>query len=249
VDPHIHKNKPQTDSGKALRNFVLGSIIVSVFIVTAVFLYGQSLTTDAAIQRFNATATAIAAVAGLLAFVVLILYTVETYNLRRVAQQQVEVAQQQVREAQIQNETAIKPILSFDVAERKQVAGVDLETLEETLWTVNDAFVVRNLGSGPAFNIETRCDSDDVQLDLVPTILGQGQTVPVGIRVFAETPEQKTFAAVSRIRPLFERGKLPERIEIRLTCESTNRTHHETRFALVYNPETDGVWIEFLAAE
>ena len=177
------------------------------------------------------------------------MYTFETSKLRQVAQQQVAVAQQQVREAQIQNETAIKPILSFDVAERKQVEGINVETLEEHTWTVDDAFVLRNLGLGPAFNIETRCDSDDVQLDIRPTILGQGQTVPVGVVVFPETPEQMTLAAVSRILPVFQKGRLPERIEVTITCQSTNRTSHQTRFALVYNPETDGVWIEFLAAE
>jgi uncharacterized membrane protein len=233
-----------------MRKAVLVAVgIIVTALVVFVLLFARSLTTDSAIQRFNATATALAAVAGILTFGVLVVYTIETHNLRTVAQRQAEVAQQQVKEAQIQNETAIRPILGFDVSERQQVAWTDWETSKETTQTVNDAFVMRNLGSGPAFNIQTECDPDDIRLDVGSTILGQGQTVPVGVVVFPETPEQRTFDAVFRILPVYQNGKLPERIEIKLTCESTNRTRHETRFSLVYNPETDALWIEFLAAK
>lgn len=228
---------------------IVTTIAGALFITLVIWMYGQHLPDDVAIQRFIASATAIAAVGGLLAFIALAVYTVETSKLRQVAQQQVAVAQRQVKEAQIQNETAIKPILSLDVSERQQVEWINVETSRETVQTVTDAFVMRNLGLGPAFNIRTRCDPDDIELDIGPTILGQGQTVPVGITVFAETPEQMTLTAVHRIRPLYQKGKLPERIEISLICESTNRTRHETRFALVYNPDTDGLWIDFLAAE
>jgi heme exporter protein D len=218
-------------------------VFVAVGVISAALVvYARSLTTDFDIQRFNASATALAAVAGILAFVVLVVYTKETYKLRT-------VAQQQVREAQIQNETAIRPILGFDISERQQVVWAGLETSNETTQTVNDAFVMRNLGLGPAFNIQTKCDFDDIRLDIGSTILGQGQTVPVDVVAFPETPDQRTFDAVFRVLPIYQSGKLPERIEITLTCESTNRTRHETRFSLVYNPETDALWIEFLAAK
>ena len=229
---------------------LVATIVAALLATVGIWVYVQHLTGDAAIQRFNASATAIAAVAGLFAFLALIVYTVETANLRQVAERQVAVAQQQVREAQIQNETAVRPILCFDIGEQIQEDWGDTPAGEDSQ-TVKDAFVLRNLGLGPAFNIETTCDSDDVSLDLGPTILGQGQTVPVGIRVFAETLEQMTLSEVSRIRPLFRNNKLPERIEIRVTCQSSNRTRHETRFALLYNPEIEAepLWIEFLAAE
>lgn len=228
---------------------VVVTIVVVLIITVGVWMYGQYLTDDVAIQRFSASATAIAAVAAFLAFVVLVVYTVETHNLRLVAQRQVEVAQQQVKEAQIQNETAIRPIVSFDVGERQQVAGADMETLQETYRTVDDAFVMRNLGLGPAFNIRTECHPNDIELDIGPTILGQGQTLPVGVVVFSETPEQMTLATASRLLRVFRNGKLPERTEVTITCDSTNRKRHQTRFALVYNPETDAVWVDFLAAE
>jgi uncharacterized membrane protein len=227
----------------------VAAIAVALLAMVGVWMYGQRLANDVAIQRLSASATAIAAIGGLLAFVALVVYTVETAKLRQVAQQQMAVAQEQVREAQIQNETAVRPILGFDVAERKLVQWINVETTEEMAEKVSDAFVMRNLGLGPAFNIRTKCDCDDVQLDVTPTILGQGQTVPVGVVAFSETPEQRTLASISRILPIFQNGKLPERLELTFTCESTNRTQHKSCFALVYNPETDGVWIEFLAAQ
>ena len=198
--------------------FVAATIVVALFLTAGIWVYGQYVADDSAIQRFSAIATAIAAAAGFFAFVALVVYTRETFKLRKVAEQQVAiaqqqvavaeqqvaVAQQQVKQAQIQNETAIRPILSFDVAERRMVEWVNVETSEETAPTVNDAFVMRNLGLGPALNIRTECDSDDIELDVGPsTILGQGQTVPVGILVFSETPEQRTFAAVQQNSAIF----------------------------------------------
>jgi len=237
------------DNEASLSKGAAAAIAVALLVMVGVWIYGQYLPDDVAIQRFSASATAIAAIGGLCAFVALVVYTVETSKLRQVAQRQVTVAQQQVKEAQIQNETAIRPILGFDVAERKLVQWINVETSEEVSEKVSDAFVMRNLGLGPAFNIRIRCDCDDVELDIGTTILGQGQAVPVGVVVFSETPDQRTLASVSRMLPIFQSGKLAERIELTMTCDSTNSSRHQSRFALVYNPETDGVWVEFLAAE
>ena len=72
---------------------IVTTIAGALFITLVIWMYGQHLPDDVAIQRFIASATAIAAVGGLLAFIALAVYTVETSKLRQVAQQQVAVAQ------------------------------------------------------------------------------------------------------------------------------------------------------------
>ena len=196
------------------------------------------------LQEWGAIANIVTGLVTPVGFVVLIVYTVETYKLRTTAQQQLRklddttrVSQAQVREARIQNETAIMPILMLDTANQKRMAG-----------SLDDTFVLRNLGFGPAFNVSISSDCEDIIVDAL-THVGQGQAIPTGIILGFETPDQQTLSNVVSIQPMFRNETLPERIEVMINYESANRKKQHTRLALEYNPNTDYVFISFLGAE
>ena len=135
----------------------IGTIIIGLLVFVAVWSYGQSLTEDPAIQRFGAIATAIAAVGGFLAFVILVFYTIETRLLRKATEEQLE--------------GGIKPVLLFEIssAERKLGEAMNLTT-----------FHLKNVGPGPAFNVRVApIVGDGVQLDVddIPLIESKGTKV------------------------------------------------------------------------
>jgi hypothetical protein len=72
---------------------VLLVLIVGLLVMAAVVFYGLSLSDDDVVSRFNAAASAATAVGGFLAFVVLVIYTVQTYRLR--------IATEKVQEDQV----------------------------------------------------------------------------------------------------------------------------------------------------
>ena len=108
----------------------IGTIAIGLLILVAVSAYGQSLNGDAAIQRFIAIATAVAAVGGFLASVILVFYTIETRMLRKATEEQLEGSIKQVL------------LFEFSSAERKLGEAMNLTT-----------FHIKNIGLGPAFNV------------------------------------------------------------------------------------------------
>jgi hypothetical protein len=122
----------------------IGIIVIALLVVVAVCGYGQSLTNETVIQRFSAIATAVAAAGGFFAFVTLVFYTIETRRLRKATEEQLD--------------GGIKPVLLFEISseDRQLSAAMNLTT-----------FQLKNIGTGPAFNVKVApIIGDGVQLDV-----------------------------------------------------------------------------------
>jgi hypothetical protein len=122
----------------------------------------------------------------LITAVALIWYTIETSALRR-------ATQKLLKEAQIQNEHSIRPIVMLEPAN-------DLRILEKGANMPAVQTVVRNLGSGAAFNISVEpLRGPNTTIRFVPTIsLGGGQRGPVSL-VRTEDSEQVVSGAYELI--------------------------------------------------
>lgn len=115
-----------------------GVVVAAASLGAAVLIYRAWLYTDSvtvqsgqgSLDRFTALSTAAAAIGGIFAFVVLVIYTRETYLLRKTAEQQLEAAE--------------KPVLLFGLSSKDSQLAQPIELLKPT---------VRNIGSGPAFNV------------------------------------------------------------------------------------------------
>lgn len=102
--------------------------------------------------------------------IVLCIYTKATVDLRKATRDQVDVSNRLLREAQAQNEASIRPILQL-------VATVT----DETNTTITTEFQLRNLGSGPGFNVTiepVRC-THSVYLFRHPDTLAPDDTASV----------------------------------------------------------------------
>jgi hypothetical protein len=106
-------------------------------LVVAAVVCGPKLSdTDA--QKLGSVATAVAAFGGLIGLVVLVVYTRETFLLRK-------TAQDQVGETQKQTEQSLMPIVVLD-----------------TGWSGDrGVFLLRNTGKGPALNTSMQSFSHD----------------------------------------------------------------------------------------
>ena len=132
-----------------------------------------------------------------IADVVLILYTIETYKLRR-------ATQKLLREAQNQNEHSIEPIVTLERAN-------DLHILEKAPHMPAVQVVIRNLGLGVAFNIDVEpLRGPNTTIRFVPTMsLAAGQREPV-LLVVTEDGKQVVSGAHELIQRMFHSNELDE---------------------------------------
>ena len=108
---------------------------------------------------------------------VLILYTVETSRLRRAAQAQSVETASLLKEAQVQNETALRPIVALNI--EHTLIGDDLHASSDTR-----TLHLRNMGKGPAFNVTLtplNGDHDVAYAFHHPDLLAEGETVLVHV--------------------------------------------------------------------
>jgi len=87
----------------------IGIIIVVIALCICAWCYCQSLSNDAAIQRLNASAAAVAAIGAVFAFLILVVYTIETRLLRIASDEQLE--------------GGIKPVVLLEIASGDYVVG------------------------------------------------------------------------------------------------------------------------------
>ncbi|MGO9009865.1 MAG: hypothetical protein ACLQPN_07165 [Bryobacteraceae bacterium] len=112
---------------------------------------------------------------------VLWMYTKETVRLREATERQVTVSHDLLREAQVQNEASIRPILQM-------VASMTHPTFNST----SISYTLRNLGTGPAFNIA---------VNSVP--------VPLGVYLFRQPDTLATMEGTDDFHPLMQ-GQMVE---------------------------------------
>ena len=132
----------------------------------------------------------------LITAVALIWYTIETSGLRR-------ATQKLLREAQIQNEHSIQPIVMLEPANDHILEkGANMPAVQT---------VIRNLGSGAAFNISVEpLRGPNTTIRFVHTMsLGAGQWGPVSL-VRTENSEQVVSGAYELIQRMFHSNELDE---------------------------------------
>jgi len=206
----------------------IGTIVIGLLVVVAVWCYGQSLTDDAAIQRLSAIATAVAAVGGFLAFVILVFYTIETRVLRKATEEQLE--------------GGIKPVVLFEIssAERKLGEAMNLTT-----------FHLKNIGSGPAFNGKVNpIVGDAVQLDVdeIPLIESKDMTV-IEWSVAQDGKRSGMSTRPALLAHLMSEGKFPDTSPVTVECRGLSGKRYRTFHELRYDSIAKRVWTEFVGIE
>jgi hypothetical protein len=112
--------------------FAVAAVALGVLLAVAAVLYGFGLS-DTNGQKLVSSATAVAAVVGFVGLLVLVVYTRETFLLRKVAEEQ--------------NESTIRPIVRLDFHSTNDAST------DPTLGLV---FRLENVGSGPALKVSVQ---------------------------------------------------------------------------------------------
>jgi hypothetical protein len=111
--------------------FAVAAVASGVLLAVAAVLYGFGLS-DTNGQKLVSAATAVAAVVGFVGLLVLVVYTRETFLLRKVAEDQ--------------NESTIRPIVRLDFHSTNDKSTDPLELV----------FRLENVGSGPALKVSVQ---------------------------------------------------------------------------------------------
>lgn len=112
--------------------FAIGTVTVGILLAVAAVVWGLRLS-DIDCQKLGGVATAVAAVAGFIGLVVLVVYTRETFLLRKVSEEQ--------------TEGNIKPIVRLDFCSTND------QSTDPTLELV---FRLENVGMGPALKVSVQ---------------------------------------------------------------------------------------------
>ncbi|MCZ2152989.1 MAG: hypothetical protein LC114_03640 [Bryobacterales bacterium] len=143
---------------------------------------------------------------------VLIWYTVETSKLRKTAQAQTAESANLLEEAQIQNETALRPIVALSIEHT-------LITDSERASSDTRLLKLRNLGKGPAFNvmIATLDGDDDAKYAFFhPDCLAEGESSQVHLGAYdnAGTPLMMTWQAIEELIYIRQVISLPQMLTV-----------------------------------
>jgi hypothetical protein len=195
---------------------VILAVIITPFVVWAA-------TTDATsdqVQRLATISTLVAAICGLIGIIVLIVYTKETFLLRKTAERQLEASE--------------KPVLLFGLSSTDFQSGKPIALLEPT---------IRNIGSGPAFNVviePTTSDGVEVQFRLpnVPCIEGK-QQIPATPFITQDGQTNGMSGSLSLLADLIQRDKFSMIVAVKFdsisgkTYRSRNRVRYDPMEKLV----------------
>ena len=158
----------------------------------------------------------------------LVFYTIETRLLRQATEQQLE--------------GGIKPVVLLEISskDRELGAAVNLTT-----------FHLKNIGSGPAFNVR------------VAPIVGDGVRLDIGEIPLIESDDTKSFYPdVAQdgerngmsMRPallahLICQGKFPYKMPVTVECRGLSGKPYRTCHELRYDPREQRVWTDFVRLE
>jgi hypothetical protein len=167
------------------------------------------------IEAAGAVASIVTAGATTVTLAVLIWYTIETHKLRKAAQRQ--------------NESALLPIV----------------VIEEPSQDDPEAFVIRNIGKGPAFQVSAsaktlgKSPQDDlgsgfmVHLQMAP-VLAVDESATVRPLVASGKDVFSELAGVRTLAELVVTNKITETFTIEIYYESLSRTAYLTKFTATY---------------
>ncbi len=166
----------------------------------------------------------------------LIWYTIETSGLRR-------ATQKLLKEAQIQNEHSIRPIVMLEPAN-------DLHILEKGANMPAVQTVIRNLGSGAAFNISVEpLRGPNTTIRFVHTMsLGAGQREPVSL-VRTENSEQVVSGAYELIQRMFHNNELDEGARSIVRYVNVNGKPYLTTLTYHYDRQSREITTRFEKSE
>jgi hypothetical protein len=215
--------------GTAIMLIVVG--LVLCIGVLGVLLYSQSLTDGAPIQRLSANATAIAAVMGIFAFMILVKYTFETRLLRKASEEQLE--------------GKIKPVVVLEIASGDFVVG-ELRPRIKT-------HQFNNIGMGPAFNVSVEPIVGNANIALciesVPLIKSNG--APPAVYFAVENNHSSVLArsdsdlGSSFLDDLFTKGRFPDRTPVKVSCTGLSGKRYRFLHLIRYDLDTGRIWMEF----
>lgn len=195
--------------------------------------------------------------AVLLTLAVLIWYTIETYKLRKAAQEQTQETGKLLKEAHLQNEATAK--LVSEAGHQNEVAaslwreaqrqnefsvmpllGILLDvpevitTSQQFYRGANSRLLLRNVGNGPAFNVLMKPDSagyKDLEFESGRTVLTPGEERTLGIH-FQQEPNHTETGSPDSLYEWINTGKLPDPFDVKIECRSVTSTDYVFTFRL-----------------
>ena len=179
-----------------------------------------------------------ATIVVVLALIVLVWYTIETYKLRKAAQAQTAETANLLREAQRQNVATLSLVAA---AQRQNEIGVmpilaiRIEPPQSRLTasgvSVNSYLVLRNEGAGPAFNV---CiDPYSVGGRELAFDHGSGVVSPKEVRELSFHLQQGNSGTIGNVNELYywiNTGELPDPLCIPVRCKSVSSTDYTFTF-------------------
>jgi hypothetical protein len=197
-----------------------GIVVVAVIltvIITFVVCAATGNTTNDQVQRLATIGTLVAAICGWIGIIVLVVYTKETFLLRKTAERQLEASE--------------KPVLLFGLSPTDFQSGMPVESLKPT---------IRNIGSGPAFNVviePLRGDGVEVKFRFpnVPDIEGKQQ---LPLKLFITQGDQTTGMSgwLSLLAYLIQRDKFPKDMIVAVEFDSISGKRYRSQNRVRYDP-------------
>ena len=205
---------------------VVAAAFAIVLALSAVIYVQYSPSTE--LQRLGSIGAAVAAATGFVGLLVLIVYTRETFLLRRTAENQ--------------NENGIKPIVTLDVSTNEVDLGQPLSFAPIRF---------KNIGTGPAFNVTTKPivgSGVEMRIQDVPlleaneacvlafTILQAGQPCPNGL-------------ALQLLRHHLQEGNFPAQMTVEMECDGLSGKRYRTLHEITYDFKAKRVRTSFQGIE
>ncbi len=200
-------------------------MVVVIALCTWAWRYGQSLSDDHAVQRLIASATAVAAVGGISAFLVLVAYTIETRRLRKTTDEQLE--------------GSIRPVVLLEIATERCVVGEPRFSLI--------AIQFRNVGMGPAFDVAVEpIVGENVVLRIDGFFLIESKaTVPANFRAVQNPLEGGMGRDLSLLDHLFVSNRFPDKTRMTVRCKGLSGKRYNFFSMIRHDPDNGRTWTEF----
>lgn len=166
-------------------------------------------------------------VAVVLTLLVLIWYTYETYQLRRTAQEQTTKMAGLLREAHRQNEVLVMPILAILVASPEE-----LYSSEVVYGSANPKLVLRNVGTGPAFNVSIdkyAVEGRELQFEHGSHMLTPGEKRTLSFHL--QEQHSGTMGDLDTMYDWINNGLLPDLLNITARCRSATSVDYSFTFS------------------
>ena len=206
---------------------VLVLVVLGLMLCVAVCHYGHSILGSTAISQFEASTSAVAAVAGFLAFVALVFYTNETRLLRIVAGNQLEAS--------------IMPMVLFEITAE----------LDTDLRLRHRPLRFKNVGMGPAFNVAVNSidGSENVRIIITEVPVIESKTERTADWYIEEAGQRGgTALDEAKLDHFICAGRFLDNTEVVVDCKGLSGRKYQF-FHTIRVEQGVKVWIEFVRTE